>query len=72
MNYFRVVSFDLLHVWKLGVLRTLAQRIPGFLKAVCVVEEGAVMGPVQQSLDVLNLSGFEIGRRHLVKAVAPG
>ncbi|KAK1870065.1 hypothetical protein I4F81_012527 [Pyropia yezoensis] len=72
MNYFRVVSFDLLQVWKLGMLRTLAQRIPGLLKAVCVVEEGAVMGPVQQSLDVLNLRGFEIGRRCRVKAVAPG
>lgn len=30
------------------------------------------MGPVQQSLDVLNLRGFEIGRRCRVKAVAPG
>lgn len=72
MSYFRVTSFDLLHVWKLGVLRTLAQRIPGFLKAVSIVEEGAVLGPVQQSLDVLNLRAFEIGRRCRVKAEAPG
>lgn len=72
MNYFRVVSFDLLHVWKLGVLRTLAQRIPGFLNAVGTAEAGAVMGPVQRSLDVLNLRGFEIGRRCRVKPAAPG
>lgn len=72
MNYFRVLSFDLLHVWKLGVLRTLAQRLPGFLRAVCVSETGAVMGPVQKTLDVLNLRGFELGRRCRIKAVAPG
>lgn len=72
MSYSRILSFDLLHVWKLGMLRTLAQRIPGFLNAVCIAREGAFMGPVQQSLDVLNLRGFEIGRRCKVKPVAPG
>lgn len=72
MNYFRVLSFDLLHVWKLGVLRTLAQRLPGFLRAVCTTQAGAVLGPVQKTLDVLNLRGFELGRRCRVKHVAPG
>lgn len=72
MNYFRVISFDLLHVWKLGVLRTLAQRLPGFLCAVCTTRAGAAMGPVQATLDVLNLRGFELGRRCRVKPVAPG
>lgn len=72
MNYFRVISFDLLHVWKLGVLRTLAQRLPGFLRAVCTAKDGAVMGAVQQTLDALNLRGFELGRRCRVTPTAPG
>eukprot|EP00170_Pyropia_yezoensis_P000974 contig_4526_g977 len=72
MNYFGVISFDLLHVWKIGVLRTLAQRVPGFLKAVCTAEEGAVLGPVEQTLTVLNQRAFELGRRCRVKPAAPG
>lgn len=72
MNFFNVVSFDLLHVWKLGVLRTLAQRIPGFLKAICTAKEGAVMGTVEHTLATLNLRAFELGRRCRVKPAAPG
>lgn len=72
MNYFNVLSFDLLHVWKIGVLRTVAQRIPGFLRAICTAEGGAVMGSVQQTLDVLNLRGFELGRRCRATPAAPG
>lgn len=72
MKFFRVLSFDVLHVRKLGVLRTLAQRIPGFLQAVCTAQEGAMMGLVQESVDVLSLRGFEIGKRCRVRPVAPG
>lgn len=72
MNYFNVLAFDLLHVWKIGVLRTVAQRIPGFLRAICTTEGGAVAGTVQQTLDVLNLRGFELGRRCRATPAAPG
>lgn len=72
MNYFKVVSFDLLHVWKIGILRTVAQRLLGFLRAICVQEEGATMGSVQLTLDTLNRRGFELGRRCRAKPAAPG
>lgn len=72
MNYFRIVSFDLLHVWKLGMLRTLAQRVPAFLRQVCTLEAGARLAPVQCTLDALNERGFELGRRRTVSASSPG
>lgn len=59
--HFRIGSFDLLHVWKLGILRLLAQRVPAFLGMVCSHAEGAVMGTVTTTLDVFNLRGFELG-----------
>lgn len=33
-SQYKIVSFDTLHVWKLGVLRTLAQRVTDILEAV--------------------------------------
>lgn len=72
MSYFRVVSFDLLHVWKIGVQSTVAQRLPGLLRAICTQSEGATMGSVRQTLDALNHRGFEQGRRCRAKPAAPG
>ncbi|KAK1862347.1 hypothetical protein I4F81_004921 [Pyropia yezoensis] len=72
MNYFSVISFYLLHVWKIGVLRTIAQRIPGLLRAVCTAGEGAALGPVERTLTVLNLRAYEMGRRCRAKPAAPG
>lgn len=75
MNYFRVITFDLLHVWKLGILRFMAQRLPAFLKAVCTTDVGDVgarLGTAQHSLDVLNLRGFHLGRRCRVSPAPPG
>lgn len=57
-----MVSLDTLHVWKLGVLRTLAQGLPGMLQAVCD-GESAIEGTVPDTLDALNLRGFELGRQ---------
>jgi len=34
-NLFCVVSFDPLHVWKMGILRLLAQPLPAAMRAVC-------------------------------------
>lgn len=56
-----VVSFDTLHVCKLGVLRTLTQDLPAMLDAVCDGQP-ASHGSVQDTLYVLNLRGFELGR----------
>lgn len=66
-----VVSFDTLHVWKLGVLRTLAQDLPAMLAAVCD-GQSALHGSVQDTLDVLNLRGFELGRLCRASPMAPG
>lgn len=72
LNYFRVITFDLLHVWKLGILRMMAQRLPAFLKSVCTSEAGARMGTVQRTLDVINLRGFRLGRRCRASPAPPG
>lgn len=75
MNFARVITFDLLHVWKLGILGLVAQRLPAFLKSVCTTEVGDVgarMGTVQLTLDVLNLRGFYLGRRSRVSPAPPG
>ncbi|KAK1862570.1 hypothetical protein I4F81_005138 [Pyropia yezoensis] len=72
MNYIRVVSFDLLHVWKISILCTVAQRLPWFLRAICTKSGGATMGSVRQTLDALNHQGFELGRRCRAKPASPG
>jgi len=71
-NLYRVVSFDLLHVWKLGILRLLAQRLPAALGALCAGSATARLGTVRDTLDALNLRGFELGRNCKVTPSAPG
>jgi len=70
-SLYRMVSFDLLHVWKLGVLRLLAQRLPAFLTAVCPSGR-ARLGTTTDTLDVLNLRAFELDRNCKVCPSAPG
>jgi len=71
-NLYRAVSFDLLHVWKLGILRLLAQRLPAVMRALCAGTGQARLGSVQDTLDALNLRGFELGRNCKVTPSAPG
>lgn len=71
MSLYRIVSFDTLHVWKLGVLRLLAQRLPAMLSAVCG-GDSAVHGSVEKTLLVANLRGFELGRLCRESPSAPG
>lgn len=71
MSLYRIVSFDTLHVWKLGVLRLLAQRLPAMLSAVCG-RDSAVHGSVEKTLLVANLRGFELGRLCRASPSAPG
>jgi len=71
-NLYRIVSFDLLHVWKLGVLRLLAQRLPLVLHALFSASGGARLGTVQDTLDAINLRGWELGRNCKTTPAAPG
>lgn len=70
-SLYRIVSFDVLHVWKLGVLRLLAQRLPAMLAAVCP-DGQAVLGTVQETTDVVNWRGFELGRLCRASPRTPG
>lgn len=70
-SLYRIVSFDVLHVWKLGVLRLLTQRLPAMLEAVC--PDGlAVLGTVQETTDAVNWRGFELGRLCRASPSTPG
>jgi len=71
-NLYRVVTFDLLHVWKLGILRLLAQRLPAVLTGLCGAGGAARRGSVQATLEALNWRGFELGRNCKVTPSAPG
>lgn len=66
-----VVSFHTLHVWKLGVVRTLAQDLPAMLEAV-FEGHSALRGCMQDTLDVLNMRGFEPGRLCRAWPISPG
>lgn len=59
-SLYSIVSFDTLHVWKLGVLRLLGQHLPGMIEAACP-DGQAVMGSAQETLDAVNKRGFELG-----------
>lgn len=60
-NLYRIVSFDSLHVWKLGIFCLMARRLPMMLTAVC---GGALVihGSAQSTLDAVNLGGVKFGR----------
>lgn len=72
LMYFRVGSLDVLHLWKLGILRALAQNVLDCIRSVCTSAAGAVMGPATATLDVLNLRGFELGRLSRTSPAALG
>jgi len=71
-SLYRIVSFDVLHVWKLGVLRLLAQRLPAVLSSLCAGRTGARFGSVAETLDVLNLRFWELGRNCKATPASPG
>jgi len=68
---YKIVSFDLLHVWKLGILRLLGERFPDFMVSVC---HGYVGGQVRSRAtpDILNKRGWELGRRCVPAPTPPG
>ena len=68
---YRIISFDLLHVWKLGVIRMVAQRFPAFLRVACG-GGAARLGPVQASLDALNQRAWEMGHLCVPSPTPPG
>jgi len=71
-DLYRIVSFDVLHVWKLGFLRLLAQRLPSVLMAYCSGSGGARLGSVAATLDAINLRGFHLGRNCKAIPAPPG
>lgn len=71
-NQYRIVSFDRLHVWKLGFLRLLAQRLPAVLTRLCGVGGAARRGSAQATLEALNWRGIELGRNCKITPSAPG
>jgi len=58
-HLYDIISFDLLHVWKLGVVRMVAQRFPSFLRVTCSGQD-ARLGPVPATLEALNLRAWEM------------
>jgi len=68
---YNIISLDLLHVWKLGVVRMVAQRFPSFLRVACAGQD-ARLGPVGESLDALNLRAWEMGHLNVPSPTLPG
>lgn len=66
-----IVSFDTLHVWKLGLLRTLAQGLPSMFEAVCDGKP-AIAGSVQNTLNAVNVRSFGLGRLCRASPTTPG
>lgn len=71
-NLYRIASFDVLHVWKLGILRLLAQRLPAALEGFCRGRGGARYGSVASTLDAINLRGMQLGRNCHASPAPPG
>jgi len=68
-----VICFDVLHVWKLGVLRMVAQRLPDFLAAACADTGGqARLGPITDTLEAINLRAWELGHLCVPAPTPPG
>lgn len=70
-NLYNIISFDLLHVWKLGVVRMVAQRFPSFLRVACAGHD-ARLGPVGETLEALNLRAWELGHLNVPAPTPPG
>jgi len=68
---FDIISFDLLHVWKLGVVRMVAQRLPSFLRVVCS-GKSARLGPLTDTLEAVNLRAWEMGHLCVPSPTPPG
>jgi len=68
---FDVIYFDLIHVWKLGVVRMVAQRVPSFLRVACA-GKGTRLGPLSDTLDALNLRAWEMGHLCVPSPTPPG
>jgi len=70
---YNIASFDVLHVWKLSVLRMLAQRLPAFLESVCGGKNlPSRLGSVQATIDAINQQGYHLGRLCKASPSTPG
>eukprot|EP00168_Porphyra_purpurea_P016415 TRINITY_DN5301_c0_g1_i1.p1 TRINITY_DN5301_c0_g1~~TRINITY_DN5301_c0_g1_i1.p1 ORF type:complete len:511 (-),score=44.11 TRINITY_DN5301_c0_g1_i1:515-2047(-) len=66
-----IISFDILPVWKLGILRMVAQRFSSFLRVACAGRD-ARLGPVGETLDALSLRAWEMGHLNVPSPTPPG
>jgi len=66
-----IISFDLLHVWKLGVVRMVAQRFPSFLRAALGGHD-ARLGPATATPEALKLRAWEMGHLCVPSPAPPG
>lgn len=69
---FDIISFDVLHVWKLGDVRMVAQRFPSFLRVACAAGKDDRLGPVPDTLEALNLRAWEMGHLCVPSPTPPG
>jgi len=68
---YKAIFIDLLHVWKLGVVRMVAQRFASLLRVACAGQDGR-LGPVQATLDALKLRVWEMGHLNVPGPTPPG
>jgi len=68
---YAIISLDLLHVWKLGVVRMVTQRFPSFLRVACDGGD-ARLGPATDTLEALNLRAWEMGHLNVPSPTPPG
>jgi len=66
-----IVSFVVLHVWKLGIVRMIAQRFPYFLQIACAGSD-ARLRPFPDTLEALNLRAWEMGHLCVPAPTPPG
>jgi len=71
-SLYRIFSSNLLHVWKLGILRMLAQRLPAVFQSLCQGRGGARFGSVSDTLNAINLRGWHHGRNFKITPASPG
>jgi len=71
LKLYDIVSMDLLHVWKLGILRNLGSRFPDFMVSVCAGYQGG-KARAAATPDILNKRGWELGRRCVPAPSPPG
>jgi len=70
-NIYKIISFDLLHVWKMGNTRMVAHRCLPCLRVACYVQD-ARLGPLGETLEALHLRAWEMVHLNVSSPKPPG